>query len=211
MSRFTVLCVNLAIVIALGITQSNCIFAKPQDGQPAVGVETTAESEETVEAESKSWKRYLVTVAEYRLREIGPSQLTTEGISAAIKDQKASPVEAVMLSATEGNESRVSIGRTVSVAAGKVTARDRSTSRRTQRVDLGTIFSVELMSEGDQVKAGFSYEASRHLGEGTEDSPPEVVSTMIQTSQIFDLGQPTLVAASTSGGSSYVLLTITRR
>jgi len=216
MSRFTVLCVDLVIVIALSITQSNCIFAQTQDEQLAViakttAEKTTAESKEKTSSKSKSWERYLVTVAEYRLKDIGPSELTTEGITAAIKEQKASPVEAVMLSATEGNESKVSIGRTVTVTTGKTTARERSSSRNTQRVELGTILSVKIMPDGDQVKAELSFTASRHLGEGTDDSPPEIVSAEIDTAQLFDLGQPTLIAASTGNGSYYVLLTITRR
>lgn len=202
MNRSAVFCLALMIVIGCGVIQSNDAFAVPQDA-----------AVEKVEAATKktSPEQYLVTVAQYSLKGLDPSDLTSDGIAAAIKAQKASPVETVMLSAMAGEESRVSFGRTASVNVGKVTSRSGNVTRRTERRDLGTIVEVQLMPDEAKVKGKISLESTRLVGKGTDDTPPENVAISIDTVQIFELGQPTLVAVSTEGESTYVLLTIVRK
>ena len=209
MNRSSVFCLALTLVIGFSVIQTNDVFAAPQD---AVAVEEVkSPSRNAAPTKKAAPEQYLVTVAQYSLKGIDPSEFTSAGISAAIKAQNASPVEAVVLSAAAGNESSVSFGREASVNVGKVTSRSGSVTRSTELRSLGTIVRVQLMPEEGKVKGKLSFESTRNVGEGTDDSPPKLVKISIDTSQTFELGRPTLVAVSTEGESTYVLLTITRQ
>lgn len=198
---------GVVLIIAIGFDAfgSSSILADEGVDSPAA----VAEVSESVE--EKSPEQYLVTVAQHQLNDNSLSDLTSAGILAAIKDQNASPVETISLSATAGNETRASFGRSVSVTTGKVVARGGAVSRNHQRRDLGTILNVKLTPEEANVSLELSFESSRLVGEAAKDSPPDVASTSLAFSQVFTLGQPTLIAASTGGESIYVVLTIVRR
>lgn len=222
MNRFAVLCVNVTTAIAFSIAATTCIFAAPQDAEKPVS---------HVDRKLPAPQRYLVTVARYRLERLytaepentknlttlKPADFTSDKIYAAIKAQNASPFETTMLSATTGNPSRVSFGREVSVTVGKTITRQGETNRIEAR-SIGTVLDLMLTPDKDKMKAEITFSASRVSSERTEDTPPDTTNTSIETSQIFEIGKPTLIAASTDsiagkagGASNFVFLTIARQ
>jgi hypothetical protein len=203
---------NPASAFSLGVAFAFCCiaiqplpaFGAPQDTRLAtVPVASNQSQDEPTE-------RYSITISEYRLKDVDSSKLTTENIVATIAAQKAKPFETVMLSAIAGTESMVQFGRSVTVTTGRMTNRD-VTTRQTQQRQIGTILRVTASPDGGKVSATLSFESSRHVGERTDDSPPDIATTSVNSTQIFDLGQPTLIAATTAAETSYVLITISRR
>lgn len=207
MNRIAVLCVNLLTAIAFSFATSICIFAAPQDA--AVAAPNTDAPE--IQVKNESPERYLITLAQYQLKDLSTVDQTSNGILAAIKAQKASPFETVILLATAGYESRVNFGRRIRVTTGKTTTHSGGVVRNTQEIDVGAILVVTLLPDDDKVKAELSFKSTRLDGEGTDDSPPELTTTSIESSQIFEVGKPTLIAASTEGASNFVFLTIARQ
>jgi len=204
MKRPLELCIAIAIAIGYHAIQPSQAFADPQDTKSAT------EAGATHQSENKLPESYLITLSEYRLKSVNPSELTAGSIAAAITTEKAAPIETVMLSAIADIESMVQFGRTVTVTTGRTTNRD-VTTRQTQQMNIGTIVRVTASPAGQQVGLVLSFESSRQNGEGTDDSPPDIVTTSINTTQIFELGKPTMIGASTAGETSYIFLAISRR
>lgn len=204
MKRPSELCIAIVIAIGCHAIHPGHAFADPQDTKPA------ADSGASHQSQNKLPEPYLITISEYRLKGVNPSDLTADNIVSAIKAEKATPIETVMLSAIADLESMVQFGRSVTVTTGRITNRD-VTSRQTQQREIGTIVRVTASPTGQQVGLTLSFESSRLIGEGSDDSPPDIVTTSINTTQLFDFGQPTMIGASTAGETSYVFLTISRR
>lgn len=202
MSYLSVRCI--AIFMGFYLIQPIDAFAVPQDAIPV------AESVAANESQGERTAQYLITLSEYRLTGVDASKMTADGIAAAIKTKNAAPVETIMLSATDGTESRVSFGRQVTVTTGRQSARG-GTSRSKEYRDLGTILSVTPTAAGQQVGLGLSFKSTRNVGEGAEDSPPDITATSIDINRVFELGKPTLIGATTAGETIYVFLTVSRQ
>jgi hypothetical protein len=194
----------LAIVCVCCVLSSIDAFAGPQDPDAVVRTNQADQSQTEVP------EQYLITLSQYRLEGLDTSHLTADDVAAAIKTQKASPVETVMLTAVAGGESMVQFGRSVTVTTGTVANRD-VTSRQTQQREVGSLLRLIPSTEGQKVGLQLTFESSRQAGEGTDDSPPDIVTISIKISQLFDLGKPTLIGGTTTGESSYVFLTVSRR
>lgn len=201
MNRQLSLVFTITVATGIYVMTPSRLCAKPQELQPANKPTVT----KVAQAEQPA--RYLITVSEYRLKEAVASQITAEMIADAINAKKAELVESVMLSAIAESESMVQFGRIVSVTVGRV-VQGQVNVRNVKSSEIGTILRVTVSPKGNKVAAQLSFESSRLVGEGTEDSPPDTVSTTITTTQLFDLAKPTLVSASTSGEGSFIFFTV---
>jgi len=192
-----------AIAISYCAICTSVAFAVPQDAAPV------AKKVRQTRAQVEPQAQYLITVSEYRFKDLDPTQLTAKKLASAIKT-KAAPVETIVLSGHSGLESKVRYGREVTVNTGRSSGRSGS-SRSKVRRDLGTVLTVTPTTVGNQVSAVVSFSSTRNVGEGTDDSPPELTATSIETTQLVDLDSPILIGASSAEETSYVFLTVSRR
>ena len=205
MKRSSLVCTAIAMAMTCHVISTGIAFAAPQDGTRVSG--TVAPSHSTNELPAQ----YIITLSEYRLKDHDFSELTAAKIAGAIKAENATPVETIVLSATSGAESMVSFGRAVTVTVGHTTTRQGNKLRKTQKIDLGTSLRVTPTAVGKRVEAIVLFNSSRHAGVGTDDSPPNIIATKIETKQLLDLDNPTLIGATTAGETSFVFLTVTQR
>lgn len=153
--------------------------------------------------------QFLVTLAEYRLDQPIPVEATETEILESVRRSKVTPVETVRMTAGENSENLVNFGRQVSVTAGTV-SRGPVTSKQFNSVQIGTVLKVRLVSHTDGVQAEIDYSTSRVAANGTEDSPPDVVSNTVQTTQVYALGKQRLIAMSSVGDASCIVVSIQR-
>ncbi|MFN3194068.1 MAG: hypothetical protein ACE361_26405 [Aureliella sp.] len=153
---------------------------------------------------------YSVTLSEYRLKELDSTKISESSIVQLIATSKAKPIETISLTTFAGSESVVQFGRTVSVTVG-FSQRGAASQRVTQDRQIGSLLQITVNPNDEWAAVELSYEASRHEGEGTDDSPPELTNTRIQTSQMLKWNQPTLIGGTSAGETSYVFLTVTKR
>tara|TARA_R110002167_G_scaffold110874_1_gene282023 strand:- start:297 stop:878 length:582 start_codon:yes stop_codon:yes gene_type:complete len=152
-------------------------------------------------------QRYLVTLVEYHLEDILSPSLSESEIIALIEKQNAEAVETIRLSALEGVESMAQFGRRVTATTGTMTVRG-ITERRTEAIQVGSIIRLTAIAKDHGVEVKIDFEASRLAGKGDDDSPPDISTSNISTSLIVVPGKWALLGATSSGESSYVLLSV---
>ncbi len=164
-------------------------------------------SDENANAVAKPFERYLVTLSEYQLEGAASPKLSDSDIFAMITTQKLTPIETIRVSTISGFEGMAQFGKQVTVTTGKTTNRE-STMRQTRQVPIGTVLRVTAKSEGSEVMMNIQFESSRLDGEGTDDSPPDIVTNRISTSQLFSLEKPTMVGGTSADKSFYAIVTV---
>lgn len=139
--------------------------------------------------------RYLVTV-------------TTYDVMLSDNEQPA-PIETVRVSAMESQVCQAQFGRQVSVVNGKV-SNGRNVSTQRSQVNVGSI--VEATVEPNPIGAIFAlkFETSRLVGEGTNDSPPDVTTVTLTTTMAVKFDEPTLVGSGSSESPTFVYVTISK-
>ena len=199
------ICFSLAVFIGCHLGQPFQLFAAPQESKSS-GAQEIMDT-----PTSESTERYIITVSEYSLKDIDMSTLTEDSILKAIKTQNAVPVETVTLSAVAGIESMVQFKRSFS-ATRSVTKTNLGTTRQTDLMHTGTNLTVTASPQDEKVAVTLAFTSSRQSGEiADEDSRPDIIETMITTTQLLDLSKPTLIGASTAEETSFVFLTVSLR
>jgi len=155
----------------------------------------------------KFQSRYVVTLAEYQLEKNLPITATEAEISAFIHDQEIEPFETLKLTGVNDTESSVNFGRTVAVTTGHVSHRE-GTSRQTSERSIGTVLRIRMAAHERGVIADVSYTCARILGNGTDDSFPNIYNNTVDVTQVFELGKPSLIGANLAEKSTYYFLTI---
>jgi len=155
----------------------------------------------------------IVQLTEYRLKlPHDPSRSVSEILAILAKpgdNEEYQPIETIRMSALSGTESTVQFGRRVNVTVGTVTNRG-GTARNVQAVDIGTLVKVTpALQSGGRVALKLKFESSRIEGDASADSPPDISRTQINTTQVLELGKPSLVGSTTSTASSIILITVT--
>jgi hypothetical protein len=158
-------------------------------------------------AASPSRTQFLVTLSEYHLEGSIPVKASEAEILDIMRGAGAIPVETVRMTATLDTESMVQFGKRVTVTTGSVT-RGPTTSRQTQSMEIGTILQVRIESNGDGVIAEVDYSTSRLSGSGTDDSPPDVLTTTVKATQIYELGKQRLLTTSSTGDAPCIIVSI---
>ncbi len=164
------------------------------------------------QAASESTKapvRFMVTLSEYQLGSSVPDNASEADIVESIREKTVQPTETIRLSVINDVEGMVQFGKLATVTVGKTVNRD-VTTRQSQNVQVGTMLKLTLSTENEAILANIAFEASRFQGEGTDDSPPDIASTTIKTTQLLEFGRPCLIGSSSSGKTSYVFVTVTR-
>lgn len=153
--------------------------------------------------------RFLVTISEYQLGEVFTDSATEAEILDSIRKKTVPPTETIRLSVIKDVEGMAQFGKVANVTIGKTVNRE-ITTRQTQNVQVGTLLKAKVRLENEAIVANITFEASRLQGNGTEDSPPDIASTTINTTQSLEIGKPRLIGSSSGGKTSYVFVTITQ-
>jgi len=153
--------------------------------------------------------QFLVTLSEYHLEGPIPVNATEAEILDIVRDSEIKPFETVRMTAAEQTESMVNFGQQVTVTTGKV-ARGPVTSRQTQSVKIGTILRVRIAEHANGALAEIDYSTSRLNGNGTDDSPPDVLTNTLQATQIYKLGEQRLLSTSSIEKAPCIVVSIQR-
>ena len=144
-------------------------------------------------AKPKHQTQYLIALSEYQLEIAVPHGLSESEILAKIRESKAVPVATIQCTAVADTESSVQFSKQV--------AGDTS---RQAGFSIGTMLQIHSTSHARGAIAEISYEASRL----DDDSPSDVRTTTVQSTQIYELGKDRLLVASTLGSSCYIVVTV---
>ncbi len=144
-------------------------------------------------AKPKHQTQYLIALSEFQLEIAVPHGLSESEILAKIRDSKAVAVATIQCTAVADTESSVQFGMQV--------AGDTSGQARPR---IGTMLQVHITSHAKGAIADISYEATRL----DDDSPSDVRTTTVQSTQIYELGKDRLLVASTLGSSCHIVVTV---
>ncbi len=158
-------------------------------------------------------QKYLVQLTEFRWQGADDLKADSKTAIAALQklpNDEVALIETIRLSTLSGYESLVQFGKSVTVTTGVVRTPGGQT-RQTKSVQIGTMVRVSVKPDGDKLLVTLSYQASRMPGEGTEDCPPDTVTSQFETTLQVEADQPTLVAGTSAEESSYMVLTVARQ
>lgn len=151
--------------------------------------------------------QYLVELSEYKLEQSIPTGLGEGEVVDAILKSGTKPVETIRLTAMSETESMVQVGRRVALTTGTMT-RGGVTNRQTKDIEIGTILRIQIKQHAKGAIADIDYSTSRLDGDGTDDSPSDVLTNTMQSTQIYGLGKTRLLSTVGAGKLTGVLITV---
>ena len=158
-------------------------------------------------------RAFSVRVTEFEFKSPAGDQVNNAEILKHLADpenrQKVVEIQTLRLSAIDGQDATAKFGRRVTVTTGKTTS-DRGVTRHTQFLDIGTMIQLSGIVKENTCSIAISYEASRLDGEGTDDSPPDVVNSRLTGTYVADLGKPILLGGTNEGMTTFLVLTVER-
>ncbi|MBB3207829.1 hypothetical protein FHS27_003656 [Rhodopirellula rubra] len=157
---------------------------------------------------SQTQTQFLVKLSEFRLDENVQIGTTEEETLETIRKQKATPFESIQITVIAGTESMAQFGKRVSVVTGTTISRDR-TIQQTEQISIGSTLQVNLALHEQGVIANINYSTARLSGEGTDASPPDVLTNTAHAEQQYKLGEQRLLVARSGTESWIVVVTIT--
>ena len=157
---------------------------------------------------------YIVEFTEFQLKGPPNTKLNAHDLVRVLEEEKTSDnvkfVETVRLSVLTNHESLVQFGKAVTVTVGAVLSAS-GRARNTQTRQVGTIARVTASHQNGHVLLKLMYEAARHNGQGTDDSPPDVTTSKFETTLLLKPGIPALVGGTSAEPSSYLLVTLSQQ
>ena len=160
------------------------------------------------DAESQSnVTQYLVELSEYNLEQAIPTGLGEDEVIDALLKGGAKPVETIRLTAMSETESMVQLGRRVALTTGTMT-RNGVKTRQTTDMEIGTILRLKIKQHANGAIADIDYSTSRLDGDETNDSPPDVLTNTMQSTQVYVLGKARLLSTVGAGKLTGVLVTV---
>ena len=157
-------------------------------------------------AESVVGQSYFITLSEYKFLDPVPTAKTDVEIVRLIEERKLEPVETIRLSAIAESESSVAFGKMVYVTVG-TTGNDRDRRNNKTSFDTGTVLTITAAPRDHGVLLKIQYTSSRVL-QATDESQPEISSIKLTSSPVLSLNEPTLLASTSSSGSSYLVVNV---
>jgi len=165
-------------------------------------------------SQDESQQTYVVQLAEFRMKSSSDSTMSdTEIVEHFLKsknDGLVQQIETIRMSTLSGTESMVHFIKGVTVTVGRTSNGRTPPSRVTQDRSIGTMLKLRASPQNEKVLMTLSYESSRLNGEGTEDSPPEAFTTRVESTHLFEIGKPKLIAGTNAGETTFVLVTVGR-
>lgn len=155
----------------------------------------------------KSRQSFQIKVCEFRYKLTGANVTTEQILKSYRNNASIERIQTVRVLITEGSNTNVQFGRQQAVTVGRTNAgRGMPATRQTQQMEVGTLLSASGAVEGEICHLAMRYTSSRFEGEETEDSPPNIVTTTVEGDYNLQFGKPILVAGSTEGGSTMIVV-----
>lgn len=165
-------------------------------------------------ASTATSRPYLIEVIEFQIdasdgAELSPEQLV-QSYSQMKSDGLLKRAEKIRFYASVQKASFVNFGKQVALTTGATMAGPgRPVARQVKQFEIGTTAEVMLDSVGEgQVVLQVLYRSSRVAGEGTDDSPPDIVSINMEASLVLELGKTKLLGGTSADPNVYVLITV---
>ncbi|TWT66632.1 hypothetical protein [Allorhodopirellula solitaria] len=169
------------------------------------GRDTFADDTDTKPATNTT--QYLIELSEYELEDPIPVGLDEAEVVNTILRAGIQPVETIRLTAVPETEGMVQVGKRISVTTDTMTRGD-TTTRRYEELEIGTILRLTMMPHDDGAYAHISYSTSRVDGDPSGDTPPNVLTNTVQSTQVYVLGRPRLLTTVGAGKSTGILVTV---
>jgi len=157
---------------------------------------------------------FFVSITEFRLSEAIDSRLSPDEIVAffdsAKNEGKAELIESVGLSTIESLETSVRFTKRIAVTVGAMMSPAAGRIRNVQDREVGTLVRLIAEPRGEQVAVRLVYEASRMVGEGADDAPPDTHAIQFTSTLLLEPGVPKLVGGKTGDGTSFLIVEVTK-
>jgi len=170
---------------------------------------------DTDHASTTNNRSYSIEIIEFQIDASDGADLSADQLVKSFAQMKSDAMlkraDTIRFSAVEQKASVIDIGKLVSLTTGSMPAgQGRPAVRQMRDVEVGTKAEAMLVSSGKgQVSMDLLYRSSRVEGEGTDDSPPNIVSVTIETALVLELGKPKLLGGTSADPNVYVLLKVT--
>lgn len=165
-----------------------------------------------VRAKQRS-QTYVVQLTEFHLKDAANPGLSTDQIvqtyQQLAKEGELDVVETIRLTALEGHQSLVQVGRRATVTVGMVSAGPgRGTNRQTRQEMIGTMVTVTAEPQEQKILLKLAYESARLEEKDSEEDPADTITQQFQTSLLLEPGEPELVGGSSAGSSAFLVVEI---
>jgi predicted RecA/RadA family phage recombinase len=172
-----------------------------------VHVHGNARANEANAETQQNTTQYLIELSEYELEQAIPVGLGEAEVIDAIRSSGAKPVETIRLTALSDTESMVQFGKRMAVTTASITRGDAIT-RQTKEIEIGTILRLRIKPHAKGAIADIDYSTNRVDGEGTDDSPPDVLTNTMQSTQVYVLGKSRLLSTMGIGKLTGVIVIV---
>ncbi|PHQ34427.1 hypothetical protein [Rhodopirellula bahusiensis] len=148
-----------------------------------------------------------VELSEFELEEPIAIELDESEVIQAILQSGAKPVKTIRLTAMPNTPCHVQKGRQIAVVTSTMTRGD-VTTRQTKEVEIGTTLRFQFADHPEGFLANIDYATARVAGDEKSDSAPDILSSSIQTTQVFVPGKMRLISTIGSEQLTAVVVTI---
>ncbi len=174
----------------------------------AVVVDGKLYAEESEPEGSRQSTQYLVELSEFKLEGPIPLNLDESEVVETIFAAGTKPVETIRLTATAETESFVQTGRRSAVVTAKMT-QGGTTTNQTEYEEVGAILRVRIKPTAQGAIANIDYSTNRIDSSGTDNLPPDILTSTTQSVLLYSFGKPRLL--STVGSEELIGIIVTVR
>ncbi len=165
-------------------------------------------------ASTATSRPYLIEVIEFQIDASDGADLSPEQLVESYPQMKSDGLlkraETIRFHASVKKASFVNFGKQIALTTGATLAGpDRPVARQVKQFEIGTTAEVMLDSaDKGQASLQVVYRSSRVAGEGTDDTPPEILSISMEASLVLELGKTKLLGGTSADPNVYVLITV---
>ena len=157
--------------------------------------------------------RYSLTFLEYQIPDQEEQPTSETELIKIIRDKKLKPSMTVMMSVVESSEAMVSFGQEISVITGVSQRPGGQATYNAVNRQVGTTVKAMVFQKEQELLVELDFESTQQLPtKMVEDAPkigrstPRVSTTSVSCIQIVVLGKPALLASSSRGTPTYLML-----
>ncbi|MFO1004249.1 MAG: hypothetical protein U0936_28350 [Planctomycetaceae bacterium] len=194
MHRFILLA---AICVMLGFSSSSGEGDEPVKSQPKAA---TPSQSFNVQVFAYQSNRQL-TPAEFAELPRSLDQLT--------KDNAVQLVETVRVSVLQDQQAIAQFDRKTAITTGSVTNVNGKQPIK-QLHSVGTLVQLTVTPQDEKLSVMLKYESSRFNGEGTDSSPPDILSAKLDTAVLIPVDQMALIGSTDSKPGTILLMKVTK-
>lgn len=125
------------------------------------------------------------------------------------KDSAIQLVETVRVSVVQDQQAIAQFDRKTAITTGTVTNVNGKQPIK-QLHSVGTLVQLKVTPQDEKLSVTLKYESSRFNGEGTDSSPPDILSAKLDTAVLIPVDQMSLIGSTDSKPGTILLMKITK-